>query len=128
METIINRMSKDVLACVLNNLDITNRIPAALAKNPCNEIKRMTDLIHSVFCDLDHECGECAYYHEDQFDTGWSQPHHTLWLSATTNAMFSCDIANEKELLDAINESGQFLMAKTQAGQRLEKLMAILGH
>jgi len=126
MDTIISRMSKDVLACILRNLDIINRIPAAIIRDPCNEIKRMTDLIHGVGCELDHEAGECMYYHEAQFESCWSQPHHKLWLETTVSAMLSCDIANEKELLDVLNQLKQLSFAKTVSGERAEKLRTLL--
>jgi hypothetical protein len=116
MERIINKMeidkiSGDTAKQILLNL-IANKkvqleeVESCLTANPNAELKRMTDLIHQLFCQVSHEDGACDYYcdyyKEEDTENIWKRDHHVGWLSITLEFMEKYNINTESALLNYI--------------------------
>ena len=88
-------------------------IHAAMRQNPSNELKRLTDSIHTMFCrDHGHISCLCMYYEEEEVDTTWSEEGHTKWLDKTFSIMEEFELASEADftkLYGKVREAQEYL-------------------
>lgn len=103
--------TKEQLAAILEALNPdTQKVLEALHTNPTDEMKRITDAIHGLFCNAPHteESDEyCPYFEEDQIANTWSQPAHQAWLQQSLSLLEKFHISGEKELSRLINKVGK---------------------
>lgn len=82
-------------------------------QNPSAEFRRVTDLIHRLFCRKPHGATDldtnCAYDLEEALPDCWSQPFHQEMLQHTTNLLAELHLASETELLTELNSARPLL-------------------
>ena len=106
------------------NLDL---IHAAMRQNPSNELKRLTDNIHLMFCQ-EHNKNPCLckYYEEEEVDTTWSEEGHTKWLDKTFSIMEECDLGSEADftkLYGKVREAQEYLAKLKSATPHAYKML-----
>lgn len=99
-------LSKDSAVAILEELVNEGiiqkeKVTSFLQRNPSNDMKRATDLIHRTLCQEVHSGDEdyCQYDLEEVHDTCWNAAYHQLWLRKTFNLMQELEVSNEDELL-----------------------------
>lgn len=93
----ISKLSTDSLRNICEflleeNLMTEAQLLQIAASRPSNELKHTTDLIHTCFCQKDHD-STCKYLIEEQRVECWTLPEHREWLEATTEFMSSLQLS-----------------------------------
>lgn len=124
--------SKEQLEAILQALSpSTEDIISAIQANPTNETKRITDIIHMLFCSGSHgkegEEATCDYFLEEQLDGAWGLPQHQQWLREATNLMDKLAIKGEKELSRMLQKV-QEVKETLKTNEEISFLLLILYH
>jgi hypothetical protein len=107
----IDAFSRDQLASMfkaLIDLDVLSveDIELAFRKSELTpEMRRMVDLIHSIFCINPHDGDTpftCLYYVEENLENTWTLNSHILWITDAFQRLSEMGISNEKQLSEAL--------------------------
>jgi hypothetical protein len=123
-------MNDDILSELVRLGKITNEdILTARKRNPTNEMKRIVDLIHGVFCVAEHAPHGCGYYFEENEPKPWELTEHQVWIELTMSLMLELNIRSEMEMLDcyrAARKTKEEISSLTpQAQDLLQRLLKI---
>lgn len=104
----ISKLSTDSLRNICEffleeNLVTEAQLLQIAASRPSNELKYTVDLIHTCFCQKDHDA-DCNYLMEEQRAECWTMPDHREWLDTTTNLMTDLQLS-ENALRQACNKA-----------------------
>jgi hypothetical protein len=97
----IDSLSEDSVKAILHQLLEEERVTEQdlltyLQLNPTNEMKRITDFVHLMFCVQNHE-HQCMYDVEGSEPACWSMQTHQLWLRIATTLLRELGIMSEKD-------------------------------
>ena len=97
IDTLSEANSKAILQQLLKEEKVSeDDLLTYLHMNPSNEMKRMVDFMHLMFCVGDHQL-DCEYDVEGQKENPWQWSNHQLWLAKTTAMMRELGVASEHE-------------------------------
>lgn len=88
-------------------------VETAILTSPTNEMKRIVDTVHSLFCSENHE-NICGYHKEEILEDAWTMPFHKEWfrealklmdvIGVSTEAAFNLAYKNALVLLNNSNK------------------------
>jgi predicted RNA-binding protein YlxR (DUF448 family) len=124
------KMTEEILRELIRLGKITEEdILVARKRNPTNEMKRIVDLIHGVFCVAEHAPHGCGYYVEENEPSAWQLTEHQVWIELTMSLMQELSIGSEREMLDcyrAARKTKEEIESLTpQAQDLLQRLLKI---
>lgn len=99
---------------VIQNLLASGRLTEAelkalLSGEPSEIDKNAVDALHTLYCEENHEEGNCFYYTEETLENCWQQPSHQLWLEKLKALKDYLCIGSTEELLSRLQEVGTLL-------------------
>lgn len=99
---------------VIQNLLASGRLTEAelkalLSGEPSEIDKNAVDALHTLYCEENHEEGNCFYYTEETLENCWQQTSHKLWLKITNELKEYLGLGSSQELLEKLREVNQLL-------------------
>ena len=121
MDLDVSKLSGDTARMILKSLLVQECIDVelmlkAMKHDPSNELCRLTDSIHTMFC-REHakQDSTCCYYDEENSESTnecWQQDCHSLWLDKTFKLMEEFELASESDftrLYGKVREAQEYL-------------------
>jgi len=139
MELDIHKLSGDTARMILKSLLAQEHINtelmlSAMKHDPSNELCRLTDSIHTMFCQehAKQSC-ICSYYDEESDNASktecWSQEHHARWLDKTFSLMEEFELASEADftkLYGKVREAQEYLAKVKSSTPNVYKMLCRL--